>query len=125
MPGAVSSRRSRDVGGNAGDAGPRLRPALTRQALLSAAGGRLVMSMRLGYLVPEFPNQTHVFFWREIRALRRMGEEEFLLSTRKPSPVTCRHAFVPPALAETRHQFPPTVTRLARMRSVNGQWLAR
>ena len=24
-------------------------------------------TMRLGYLVPQFPGQTHIFFWREIR----------------------------------------------------------
>lgn len=65
------------------------------------------MSLRLGYLVPEFPSQTHIFFWREIQALRRMGEEVFLLSTRKPSPLTCRHQFVPIALAETHYLFPP------------------
>ena len=25
---------------------------------------------RLGYLVPEWPAQTHAFFWRELTALR-------------------------------------------------------
>ena len=83
------------------------------------------MSMRLGYLVPEFPNQTHVFFWREIRALRRMGEEVFLLSTRKPSPLTCRHDFVPTALAETRYLFPPTVSSVAAWAAANRRGLSR
>jgi colanic acid/amylovoran biosynthesis glycosyltransferase len=66
------------------------------------------MNLRLGYLVPEFPGQTHVFFWREICALRALGDEVMLLSTRKPSPLTCRHEFVAGAVAETRYLFPPS-----------------
>ena len=68
---------------------------------------------QLGYLVPEFPGQTHVFFWREIRALRAMGEEIFLLSTRRPSPLTCRHDFAAAAIAETHYLFPPAAASLA------------
>jgi glycosyltransferase involved in cell wall biosynthesis len=75
--------------------------------------GRSAMSPRLGYLVPEFPGQTHVFFWREIRALRRVGQEVCLLSTRRPSPITCRHDFASAAVAETRYFFPPAVSSLA------------
>src|SRR5258708_3605211 len=71
------------------------------------------MNLRLGYLVPEFPGQTHVFFWREVRALRGIGEEVFLISTRKPSPLICRHEFVPVAVAETRYLFPAAVSNLA------------
>jgi colanic acid/amylovoran biosynthesis glycosyltransferase len=68
------------------------------------------MNLRLGYLVPEFPGQTHVMMWREVRALRRMGEDVFLLSTRKPRPMTCHHDFVPTAIAQTRYLFPPVVS---------------
>jgi colanic acid/amylovoran biosynthesis glycosyltransferase len=71
------------------------------------------MNLRLGYLVPEFPGQTHVLFWREVRALRQMGEKVFLLSTRKPSPLTSRHDFVPAAVAETHYLFPPATSNLA------------
>ncbi|MEM9251702.1 MAG: exopolysaccharide biosynthesis GT4 family glycosyltransferase EpsE [Planctomycetota bacterium] len=39
---------------------------------------------RLGYLVPEFPGQTHVFFFRELRALERIGVGVELMSTRPP-----------------------------------------
>ena len=42
-----------------------------------------------------------------------MGEEVFLLSTRKPSPLTCRHEFAPAAVAETRYLYPPAVSNLA------------
>src|SRR5712664_2228638 len=69
--------------------------------------------MRLGYMVPEFPGQTHIFFWREVLALRRLGEEVVLLSTRKPRPLNCRHAFASEAIAETRYLFPPNVSNLS------------
>lgn len=68
---------------------------------------------RLGYLVPNFPGQTHIFCWREICALRSFGEDVVLLSTQKPSPLTCRHDFVPSAVAETHYLFPPRARYLA------------
>lgn len=39
---------------------------------------------KIGYLVPEFPGQTHNFFWREIGALKELGVEVQLYSTRRP-----------------------------------------
>jgi len=69
--------------------------------------------LRLGYLVPEFPGQTHVFFWREISALREMGEELLLISTRKPSAGACRHDFAPRAMAHTHYLFPPALQNMA------------
>jgi glycosyltransferase involved in cell wall biosynthesis len=63
--------------------------------------------MRIGYIVPEFPSQTHIFFWREIVALRGMGEELRLISTRRPAPGACKHDFAAPAAAETHYVFPP------------------
>jgi colanic acid/amylovoran biosynthesis glycosyltransferase len=65
------------------------------------------MDLRLGYLVPEFPAQTHVFFWREITALRDLGENLFLLSTRRPAARNCRHAFAMAAISQTHYVFPP------------------
>src|SRR5439155_15976752 len=62
---------------------------------------------RLGYLVPEFPRQTHVFFWRECEALRRRGVEPALLSTRRPPAAACPHAFRDEAAAATHYVFPP------------------
>src|SRR5262245_23498073 len=83
------------------------------------------MSLRLGYLVPEFPSQTHVFFWREIRALRRLGEEVFLLSTRQPSTITCRHEFASEAVAQTHYLFPPAVSSLAAWAMDGGPGLSQ
>ena len=70
--------------------------------------------MRIGYLVPEFPSQTHIFFWREVQALRSLGESIFLLSTRRPPSQACRHEFAPSARAETRYLFPPHISNLRR-----------
>lgn len=69
--------------------------------------------MRIGILIPEFPGQTHIFFWREIAALRDLGLQVQILSTRRPSPDSCTHHFAaidhgaqycwpPPAMAVCR-----------------------
>ncbi|MFW0774828.1 exopolysaccharide biosynthesis GT4 family glycosyltransferase EpsE [Paenarthrobacter nitroguajacolicus] len=65
---------------------------------------------RFGYFVPEFPGQTHGFFWRELRALRRLGLEPEPVSTRPPV-----HPALPPEwarneLAATYYLTPPRVT---------------
>lgn len=62
--------------------------------------------LRLGYLVPEFPGQTHAFFWREIVALRLLGVDVRLVSTRRPPPDACRHAFAAEAHRETHYLLP-------------------
>ena len=76
------------------------------------------MSSPIGYLVPEFPSQTHTFFWREICALRARGADVRLFSTRRPAPEACRHAFAEEAARETRYLVPPRAGRMA-------SWLAR
>ncbi|MHA6344779.1 glycosyltransferase [Roseivivax sp. CAU 1761] len=70
---------------------------------------------RLGYLVPEFPNQTHAFFWREIAALRAAGVTVTPISTRRPAPQDCPHDFAGAARAETRYLFPPRAGAAARL----------
>lgn len=56
---------------------------------------------RIGYMVPQFPGQTHAFFWREIRALEARGVEVALLSTRPPPPGLVAHAWSGEAAART------------------------
>jgi glycosyltransferase involved in cell wall biosynthesis len=68
----------------------------------------------LGYLVPEFPSQTHAFFWREIRELRALGAEVRIVSTRRPSVDTGRHAFSQQAAAETTYLHPPPLVQALR-----------
>jgi glycosyltransferase involved in cell wall biosynthesis len=62
--------------------------------------------MHLGVLIPEFPTQTHVFFWREALALRGLGARVTFVSTRRPKE-DCPHPFAAAAAAETRYLFPP------------------
>jgi colanic acid/amylovoran biosynthesis glycosyltransferase len=69
--------------------------------------------LRLGYLVPEFPTQTHVFFWREVLALQALGVDIHLLSTRRPGE-PCGHAFAASAAAETTYVHPPSASGCIR-----------
>ncbi len=61
---------------------------------------------RMGYLVPEFPGQTHNFFWREIRALQALGIEISLISTRKPPAGLMSTSWGDSAEAKTTYLFP-------------------
>ncbi len=58
---------------------------------------------RIGYFVPEFPAQTHIFFWREISALRDLGVDVVLISTRKPPANTVAHAWAAAAMRDTHY----------------------
>lgn len=70
--------------------------------------------MKLGLLIPEFPTQTHVFFWREIRALERLQVEVEILSTRAPSE-SCPHPFAAEAQARTHYLVPPSPRALGEL----------
>ncbi len=70
--------------------------------------------MKLGYLVPDWPGQTHAFFWREVRALRAAGHEVILFSTRRPPLDASGHAFAAGAHDETHYLYPPRKHGLAR-----------
>ncbi|RBO53182.1 colanic acid biosynthesis glycosyltransferase WcaL [Rhodovulum sp. BSW8] len=69
----------------------------------------------IAYLVPEFPGQTHAFFWREIRALEEAGLRVRTVSTRRPAPGACPHDFAAAAAARTVYLFPPPLGALARL----------
>lgn len=60
-------------------------------------------SPTLGYLIPEFPGQTHIFFWREILALERMGINVAFFSTRKPAKGLIAHKWSEEAMARTEY----------------------
>lgn len=91
-------------------------PSVNGRVAASEGGRYTVRPMstpfRLGYLVPEFPRQTHIFFWRECEQLRRRGVEPVFLSTRRPPPAACPHAFRDQAAAATHYVFPPPLTSL-------------
>lgn len=61
---------------------------------------------RLGYLVPEFPGQTHIMFWRELRELRRLGAKVDQVSTRVPRVDVQAHEWNAEARASTAYLFP-------------------
>jgi len=59
---------------------------------------------RIGYLVPEFPGQTHTWIWRDRRALEELGVEADLVSTRRPKLVV--HAWAEQAQQLTHYLVP-------------------
>jgi colanic acid/amylovoran biosynthesis glycosyltransferase len=59
--------------------------------------------VRLGYLVPEFPGQTHVMFWRELAELRALGVDVDVVSTRPPAAALERHGWTEQARARTTY----------------------
>ena len=63
--------------------------------------------LSVAYCVPEFPSQTHAFFWREARALEAQGVTVHFISTRRPAEDACPHAFAAAARARTHYVFPP------------------
>jgi colanic acid/amylovoran biosynthesis glycosyltransferase len=64
--------------------------------------------MTLGLLIPEFPAQTHIFFWREARAFEQAGVAVRFVSTRRPPPRLRSHEWSQEAEARTAYVFPPT-----------------
>ncbi len=58
---------------------------------------------KLGYLVPQFPGQTHIFFWREIAELEKRGVEVVLYSTRRPPPGLIAHDWSAAAMERTEY----------------------
>ncbi|MGR3493678.1 exopolysaccharide biosynthesis GT4 family glycosyltransferase EpsE [Citreimonas sp.] len=75
--------------------------------------------MRIGYLVPQFPGQTHIFFWREIAALEAMGHEVHVFSTRPPAEALRAHDWTGAAMARTTYlgqvAVGPAMAGLARL----------
>ncbi|MEP6914590.1 MAG: exopolysaccharide biosynthesis GT4 family glycosyltransferase EpsE [Acidobacteriota bacterium] len=57
--------------------------------------------MRIGYLIPEFPGQTHIFFWREIQELRQRGVDVDIISTRRPPRGIISHRWSQEAMDRT------------------------
>jgi colanic acid/amylovoran biosynthesis glycosyltransferase len=70
------------------------------------------MNPRIGYFVPEFPGQTHIFYWREIQALESMGMEVDIVSTQLPPPQLMSHTWTIAAQQRTFYLAPLTLKRL-------------
>ncbi len=56
---------------------------------------------RIGYVIPEFPGQTHIFYWREIAELERLGVSVKTFSTRLPDRSIQSHDWTEQAIART------------------------
>jgi colanic acid/amylovoran biosynthesis glycosyltransferase len=66
----------------------------------------MTVPCRIGYLVPEFPGQTHTFFWREVKALEAKGIEVDFVSTRRPASVLISHTWAALATKRTVYLSP-------------------
>lgn len=67
---------------------------------------------RIGFLIPEFPGQTHAFFIRERAELVKRGVETELISTRRPKGASmATHAWAEASAAETTYLFPLSVSQ--------------
>lgn len=66
--------------------------------------------MKIGFLIPEFPGQTHSFFWREISHLMAESDHEArVVSTRLP-PQPVEHSWT--AELDVDYLFPPSPSDL-------------
>lgn len=66
-----------------------------------------MQKLRIAYLVPRFPGQTHAFFWREVRALEQDGVAVQLISTLRPPRAQRCHSWAPAAMERTLYLIPP------------------
>lgn len=71
----------------------------------------MAMRVKVGYLVPQFPSQTHAFFWREAQGLKAEGLDVAFVSTRRPYSEECRHEFAAEARRSTQYVSPPRLLR--------------
>ncbi len=74
-----------------------------------SGGAGLPDRVRMAQLIPEFPGQTHIFFWREIAELKRLGVDCELVSTSRPDASIVCHDWSREAMARTTYLFPPGV----------------
>ena len=82
------------------------------------------MKPRIGYLIPELPGQTHIFFWREIQEMEAMGAEIPLISTRLPNRGIISHSWSEEAMARTRYLLPVSPLALSEYQCFNSCWCA-
>lgn len=61
----------------------------------------------IGYFVPEYPGQTHIFFWREMQQLRTLNVDPEVVSTRRPAKRIVSHSWAADEIKTTTYLFPP------------------
>lgn len=95
---------------------PDPHPVASADPFLPGGPARTVQAplFPVGYLIPEFPGQTHIWMWREISHLLEWGVPVRLFSTRRPpARDRARHAFAGEAEAETFYLWPRSVAEVA------------
>uniref|UniRef100_A0A832M0Z8 Colanic acid biosynthesis glycosyltransferase WcaL n=1 Tax=Oscillatoriales cyanobacterium SpSt-402 TaxID=2282168 RepID=A0A832M0Z8_9CYAN len=61
--------------------------------------------MRIGYLLAEFPAQSHTWAWREYQTLKTLGIDAAIAATRQPPKIT-PHPWVQEAQSQTEYLIP-------------------
>jgi len=64
------------------------------------------MKAKIGYFLPQFLGQTHIFYWREQQFLAELGIETDLVSTQLPPRALVSHVWVEEAKKNTVYLFP-------------------
>src|SRR5262245_57103172 len=70
--------------------------------------------MRVAYLIPKYPGQTHIFYWREMQAIRELGIGVEAVSTQPPKSAEVVHSWAQEALRTTPYLYPLRGGDLAR-----------
>lgn len=68
----------------------------------------------LGFLIPEFPQQTHIAWWRVANEMRRKGHPISLISTTRPKAALRVHHVLDAEAASTFYAWPPSPRRVLR-----------
>ena len=63
----------------------------------------MTIAPKIGYLVPQFPGQTHIFFWREVAQMEKRGAQVRIFSTRPPPEGLIAHDWSAAAMTRTRY----------------------
>jgi colanic acid/amylovoran biosynthesis glycosyltransferase len=72
---------------------------------------------KIGYVIPEYPGQTHSFFWRELTELRAAGIQPDIVSTRPPRTGRVGHAWTADPRAQAYYLMPPKLRSMAGVMS--------
>lgn len=64
------------------------------------------MKAKIGYFIPQFPGQTHIFLWRERQVLAELGIETDLVSTQLPPKAIVSHVWAQEAQKNTVYLSP-------------------
>jgi glycosyltransferase involved in cell wall biosynthesis len=65
--------------------------------------------LRIGYLVPRFPEQTQILFLREVHAIEALGHQVDILSTTPPHHTQPSHGWIQEAAARTTYLGKPEI----------------